>query len=398
MSSDILIDFKNVSKKYCRSLKRSLWYGVQDITKEVTGRSKDDFSLRKGEFWALDNVSFQLKRGESIGLIGHNGAGKTTVLKLINNLIKPTNGSITVNGTIGALIALGTGFNPLLTGRENIRIAAAVLGYTKKEVNKKFDEIIEFSEIGQFVDAPVRSYSSGMLVRLGFSVAIHTKPDILLIDEILAVGDLGFAIKCHKKINEYKQQGGTFILVSHGLHNVRFHCQKTIWINHGKIQLSGESHTVCDEYELYMSNHSTVTGACIVIDDSIKITDIYYPPTTDNNSEFVFEFVVESKRDIDKLILVLAIIDVNGQQVISNYSNIDKFYPKIKKGKTNISIKYDKLMLASGKYTISLVISEGDICNHLLFYQNYFKFTVKNKEPNFSVLNIHPLWQYSVVC
>jgi len=182
-----MIQVEGVSKRFSRSLKHALWYGLRDVGKEITGQGQEADDLRSHEFWALNDVSFDVREGETVGLIGHNGAGKTTLLKLMNGLIKPSQGRITVSGSVRALIALGTGFNPVLTGRENVRVASAVLGYGERETRERLGEIIEFSEIGEFIDSPVQSYSSGMLARLGFAVAIHTQPEILLVDEVLAV-------------------------------------------------------------------------------------------------------------------------------------------------------------------------------------------------------------------
>ncbi len=188
MSSDVLIHVEDVSKKFCRNLRRSLWYGLQDTAADLLGRGESSASLRPEEFWAVDDVSFSLKRGECLGLVGRNGAGKTTLLKMLNGLIKPDKGRIEIRGRVGALIALGAGFNPILTGRENVYVNGAVLGLSKREISERIDEIIDFAEIGDFIEAPVQSYSSGMQVRLGFAVATAMKPDVLLLDEVLAVG------------------------------------------------------------------------------------------------------------------------------------------------------------------------------------------------------------------
>ena len=193
---DTLVKVENVGKKFCRGLKRSLWYGVKDICSELIGQDNVHKELRKDEFWAVKRVSFDLKRGECLGLIGKNGAGKSTLLKILNGIIKPDEGRVTMYGRIGALIELGAGFNPILTGRENIYNNAAVLGIPKRDVDHRFAEIVDFAEIDEFLDTPVQNYSSGMKVRLGFAVAAHLEPDGLMIDEVLAVGDLGFVIKC----------------------------------------------------------------------------------------------------------------------------------------------------------------------------------------------------------
>lgn len=214
--TDTLIKVKNVGKKFCRDLKRSLWYGMKDICSELIGQNNVHKELRKDEFWAVKGVSFDVKRGECLGLIGKNGAGKSTLLKILNGIIKPDEGRITMHGRVSALIELGAGFNPILTGRENIYNNAAVLGMPKREVDRIFDDIIDFAEIGDFINTPVQNYSSGMRVRLGFAVAAHLKPDVLIIDEVLAVGDLGFVIKCLNRMAEMIPQTAT-IFVSHSM-------------------------------------------------------------------------------------------------------------------------------------------------------------------------------------
>jgi len=192
MQNDVIVEVDHLSKKYCKSLRRSMRYGIEDIGRNLLGLRSRSGVLREGEFWALNNISFQIKKGEVVGIIGPNGSGKTTLLKLLNGIFWPDQGKITVCGKIGVLIELGAGFHPSLTGRENIYINAAILGMTKDEVNEKFDSIIDFADIGDFIDTPVKHYSSGMFVRLGFAVAVHSDPDILLIDEVLAVGDVQF--------------------------------------------------------------------------------------------------------------------------------------------------------------------------------------------------------------
>ena len=201
MNNDVLICVEGVSKKFCRDLKRSLWYGVKDAVSDVFGR-EGSTDLRRDEFLAVNDVSFEVRRGECLGLVGRNGAGKTTLLKMLNGLIKPDHGRIEMRGRVGALIALGAGFNPILTGRENIYVNGSVLGLSRKEIDRKLEDIINFAEIGDFIDLPVQSYSSGMQVRLGFAVATAMEPDILLLDEVLAVGDDAFRSKCFDRKSE----------------------------------------------------------------------------------------------------------------------------------------------------------------------------------------------------
>lgn len=255
---EILIDVNNVSKKFCRDLKKSLWYGMKDITRELAMQKAQD-SLRDMEFWALKDVSITLRRREALGIIGPNGAGKSTLLRLLSGLIKPNSGSVRVRGRLQALIELGSGFNPILTGRENIYVNAAVLGIPKREVDKNIDKIIGFSEIDEFIDAPVRSYSSGMRVRLGFSIAIHVHPDVLVIDEVLAVGDQWFRRKARNAMVKLLQSNIGLIIVSHNLRAIIDMTHRTLWLDKGNVVRLGDTPTVCSEY-VYRSIYSTPSG------------------------------------------------------------------------------------------------------------------------------------------
>lgn len=274
--SNVLVKVEGASKKFCRSLKRSLWYGVQDVFADLnpfranrsgvnsyslSGRNEltsnpitittnltEAECLRPDEFWAVNHVSFELRRGECIGLIGHNGAGKTTLLKMLNGLIKPDRGRIEMRGRVGALIALGAGFNPVLTGRENVYVNGSVLGLSKKEIDAKFDEIVQFSGLEEFIDMPVQSYSSGMQVRLGFAVATAIEPNILLIDEVLAVGDASFRSKCINVIKRLQNRGVAIILVSHDMHNILRYCQSGLYLKHGQVVAAGSIDAVTAEY------------------------------------------------------------------------------------------------------------------------------------------------------
>ena len=373
-----ILEVNNLSKKYSRDLKASLKYGMYDAITDIFGRYKQTRELRPKEFWALRDISFNLKKGESIGLIGRNGSGKTTLLKVLNSLIKPTYGKISINGSIGALIALGTGFNPILTGRENARIAAAVLGFDSKYIDRMMDEIIEFSEVGEFIDSPVRTYSSGMLVRLGFSVAMQMKPDILFIDEVLAVGDIGFMVKCQKKITEYRNSGGSIVLVSHGLHNIRFHCDRALWINNSELVMDGESNKVCNEYEMSMQRGSLETNKPMVIDKDFDILSFNSKDNVTSYEEIDFDFTIQANRDVADPIIELCIFDSIGNPVIQRYSNLDEFIFNIKKGKNKLKISFDSLLLKS-----------------LLYCHNSYRFDVRNNETEYGMIANRPNWYIS---
>lgn len=200
------------------------------------------------EFLALKDVSFQVRQGESWGLIGTNGSGKSTMLKAISGILKPYKGSITVDGAVAPLIELGAGFDPNMTARENIFLNGCILGHTEKFMAQHFDEIVEFAEIGQFLDSPIKNYSSGMRARLGFAIATMVKPDILIVDEVLAVGDYKFRQKCEKRMQEMLKNGTTLLFVSHNIEEVRRLCTHAIWIDKGVARMQGEVKEVCDAY------------------------------------------------------------------------------------------------------------------------------------------------------
>jgi len=202
----------------------------------------------KEKFWVLHDVSFEAEPGEMIGIVGDNGAGKSTLLSLLSRIIKPTSGRIELNGRVGALLELGAGFHPDLTGRENIFLNGSILGFSKVEMTKIFDDIVSFSELERFIDVPIKHYSSGMHMRLGFSVAIHLQPDILLVDEVLAVGDQAFQARCLHRINRLKRQGVAIILVTHNLPEVQKMCDRAIWLDEGQIQAQGDVLDVIDRY------------------------------------------------------------------------------------------------------------------------------------------------------
>jgi ABC-type polysaccharide/polyol phosphate transport system ATPase subunit len=204
--------------------------------------------VKHQSFWALKEVSLNAYPGEGLGIIGPNGAGKSTLLKLIARVIRPTSGRVWVNGKVAPLLELGAGFHPELTGRENVYLNGAMLGYTRQEMNSKFERIVEFSELGEFIDAPMRTYSSGMWARLGFAVATDIRPDILIVDEVLSVGDEVFQRKCLRRIQGYQEQGSTILLVSHTMSLVKEMCQQAAWLVHGKLQAHGPVSDVIDAY------------------------------------------------------------------------------------------------------------------------------------------------------
>jgi ABC-type polysaccharide/polyol phosphate transport system ATPase subunit len=221
----------------------------QGGAKMLRGHLEDRFRRRKREvFQALKHVSFRLDRGESMAVVGRNGAGKSTLLSLVAGLAEPNEGCVTVNGRVAALMELGSGFHPDLTGVENLRLNASLLGLTRERTREVHDSIEEFADIGDFINQPLRTYSSGMIMRLAFSVAIHVDPDILIIDEVLAVGDQNFQAKCFDKISDLKHAGKTLLFVSHAANNVRKLCERALWLEHGEVMMDGSAGEVIDAY------------------------------------------------------------------------------------------------------------------------------------------------------
>ena len=240
-----MINLQNISLKY-RLIKERKRTFQAHIVNYFKGKRLDTQIL-----WALKNVSLDIGDGEALGIIGHNGAGKSTLLKVVSGVMKPVEGRVNVLGKIAPLIELGAGFDPELTGRENIYLNASILGFSRKEINAKYDRIVEFSELRDFIDAPLKNYSSGMIARLGFSVATEVDPDILIIDEVLAVGDAQFKTKSKERILQFRKKGITILFVSHDMDEVRSLCSKVLWLDHGYMKMIGDADTVIPEYESY---------------------------------------------------------------------------------------------------------------------------------------------------
>lgn len=245
--SDIVLGFDQVSKRY--RLRRG-WHfsSVGEAIGRLGRRVRGGVGTSEDFFWALRDVTFQIRRGESVGLIGSNGAGKSTTLKILSRVTVPTNGKFFALGKIGALIEVGAGFHFDLTGRENVFLNGAIMGMSRREVEAKFNSIVSFAEIERFIDTPIKHYSSGMAVRLGFAVAAHINPDILLVDEVLAVGDAAFQAKCLNKLAELRDQAKTIVLVSHNMTNIIQHCNRVVWLDRGTVRAAGDPETIVEEY------------------------------------------------------------------------------------------------------------------------------------------------------
>ena len=238
-----MIKLENISMRFNLGIEKN--FSIKEAFISVFDKKRRP---KKTEFWALKDVSFEIKKGEVIGLIGSNGAGKSTLLKVVSGVMKPTKGKVTVNGAISPMIELGAGFDLELTARENIYLNGAILGYSKEFIDEKFDDIVEFSELRDFLDAPVRNFSSGMIAKLAFSIATVVNPEILIVDEILSVGDIKFQEKSKNKMLEMIKGGTTVLYVSHSLQSIKELCDRVVWLEHGEIIKIGKSKPICEEY------------------------------------------------------------------------------------------------------------------------------------------------------
>lgn len=241
MKDDIVVSVEQISMRFNLGQEK-----VDNLKEYIIKFIKKQLLFR--EFWALNDISLEVKKGEVFGIVGYNGSGKSTLLKVIAGVMKPTRGKIKVSGTMAPLIELGAGFDPNLTGRENVYLNGAILGYTKKKLDYAFDEILEFSELGDFIDVPVKNYSSGMVARLAFSIATIVEPQILIVDEVLSVGDYKFQEKCQEKIKKVIEKGTTVLFVSHSIKQVEELCDRVAWIDKGHLKMIGDAEIVCEAF------------------------------------------------------------------------------------------------------------------------------------------------------
>jgi ABC-type polysaccharide/polyol phosphate transport system ATPase subunit len=309
MSSRFAMSLENVSKAYHLWGRRS-----QFATLKSALLGRDLRPTPEESVLALKNVSFAVHRGEAFGIIGRNGSGKSTLLKIVSGILKPTSGSLQVNGRIAALIELGAGFHPEISGRENVYINGIMLGLSKREIDQRFDKIIEFAGIGDFLDQPVKTYSSGMYVRLGFAVAVHVDPEILLIDEVLAVGDEEFSQKCVAKIQEMKYRGVTLLFVTHQLDQVRNLCDRALWLDHGESAAIGDPARVVDEYlQLVSAGGAVKVGAAPAV--------VFQPepaPEPEPEEEKSNDLAEEERWGSGEAVLTrVALVDDKGRELVA---------------------------------------------------------------------------------
>jgi lipopolysaccharide transport system ATP-binding protein len=382
VSDDVLISVENVSKKFAKRLRHAMWYGLRDLGRDVAGLEPRGGRLRTNEFWALQNISFELKRGECLCIIGPNGAGKSTLLKLLNGIIRPTQGRIRVRGRVGALIEVGAGFHPMLTGRENIYVNGAILGMGKREIDRKFDQIVEFADIGDFLDTPVKFYSSGMYVRLGFAIAAHMEPDILLIDEVLAVGDLSFRVKCYNAIARMLEHCAV-LFVSHNLPHLHRTSTRSMVLSRGQVKFQGAVTAGIAAYEEMLEvgwNRQEVTS------DRAKITRVEIC-SRGQAARPVHSYGQELQLYVDCLIapeipsfnVIVHFLDRSGDAVAEANSLALPGLISNPGGPCQLVVDLGRVPLAPGRYGISVTFLGGrNPCDHLCVAQQVCDLRIDN--------------------
>jgi len=412
---DLAIKVDNVSKKFSKRLRYTMLYGGLDLCATFFGIHQKFNRLRKGEFWALKDIDFEIKKGEAVGLVGANGAGKSTMLKMLNGIYMPDNGEISVYGKIGALIQVGAGFHPMLTGRENIYVNGEILGMTKKYIDKQFDSIVDFSGIEDFIDTPVKHYSSGMYVRLGFAVIAHCKPDILLIDEVLAVGDAKFKRKCLDHLRKLQKQGVTFLIVSHNMQSIQGIAEKGIFFDNGKLISFGDIGGVISKYEQKMftvdeiflnmgkTNMDLEKNSLKMVKSypgwetaqiklkSIKLLDQIGTNKTqfDSFETVMLEIKINSSLNTES-ILDIIIFHENSTACINSNHTI-----QIKKGLSTIYLKFDPIQLTTGRYKIGVFFFDKQFTapyasGHFGYFECFYKGPVLNPGVNSGYCRTQP--------
>lgn len=385
MDNEVLVEVKGVSKKFCKDLKRSLIYGMKDLTNDFLGVQQNKSQLRRNEFWAIKDISFELRRGESFGLIGHNGAGKSTLLKVLNGLIRPDEGEVRIRGRVGALIELGAGFNPILTGKENIYVNGQVLGFSKKEIDEKYDSIVDFAEIEKFIDTPVQNYSSGMKVRLGFAVAAQMEPDVLLLDEVLAVGDASFMMKCYKLIDSLLEKTAV-IFVSHNLPNVVRICRKALVMKNGREIFLGKVDEAARIYEnlhfdkMDKDSSLQISSFCQVIDPIEYFELSKMPQSLSYKQSVSLSIRIKSKKSLKNVTLSIDIRNLSDAFVASTKNSSEDFQIKIDAGEILWNIELSSIPVKRGKYflNVGLISEKGKI---LALSRNQYRFNIEDGYP-----------------
>jgi lipopolysaccharide transport system ATP-binding protein len=392
--SDTVIRATGISKKFCRSLRRAVSYGLIDIGRNAIGLSARSDRLRSREFWAVDDVSFELRRGEVLGIVGVNGSGKSTILKMLNGLIMPDRGRIEVNGRVSALIEVGAGFHPMLTGRENIYINGAILGMRRREIDRRFDSIVEFSGVGDAIDTPLKFYSSGMYVRLGFAVAAHLETDALLVDEVLAVGDAEFRTRCYRKIADLLREGVAIAFVSHNLVDLQRLCTRSFWLDEGRIEHEGDTMGVLGGYTEHV-DHMTLQESPFAHHElpeeqreGGRLTGVSFVNGEGTESDTFcsgecFRVVLgfETDHPDEALTFTFSFRSGDGSVYSAYCSAYDRFSLIPGRRRGAVELRIPELLLAPGVYSTSVGLWDGEYLAAFDWHWDVKTFRVTSRKP-----------------
>nr|WP_290224452.1 ABC transporter ATP-binding protein [Trichocoleus desertorum] len=375
--SDTVIRVENLGKKYIIGRQKQERYltlrdAIAQTARSVgqhfsSSKHKGKLRLDQEEFWALKDVAFEIKQGDRVGIIGRNGAGKSTLLKILSRITEPTTGRISIKGRVASLLEVGTGFHPELTGRENIFLNGAILGMGKTEISKKFDEIVAFAEVENFLDTPVKRYSSGMYVRLAFAVAAHLEPEILIVDEVLAVGDAQFQKKCLGKMEDVGKEGRTVIFVSHNTDSIRRLCSSGVYLSSGMVQDLGSIDYIVNQYleQFHTKDQENSQPHIIYFDNrrtgySVKRIEILEIDKTAKEKLYTwdsvrFRIVFHSPSNLNNGSVVVQISTLSGAVLTLCSTQPDSSFPiEFKKGINHVDCVFPRLMLSAGKYFIGV--------------------------------------------
>jgi lipopolysaccharide transport system ATP-binding protein len=372
--SDTIIRVENLSKKYILghqkeegyvTLRDAISNSAKGLLKPFQGSKSKVSNHASEEFWALKDVSFEINQGDRLGIIGRNGAGKSTLLKILSRIVEPTRGQIGIKGRVASLLEVGTGFHPELTGRENISLNGAILGMSKAEITRKFDEIVAFAEVEKFLDTPVKRYSSGMYVRLAFSVAAHLEPEILIVDEVLAVGDAQFQKKCLGKMEAVGKEGRTIIFVSHSMGAITTLCDKVVFLEKGKVRDIGEVNKVANIYlsELFDNSASDLSQLRLPgMGKEILFSDIQLVSDNESNLLFgenlKFMLTIRSSINMSNLIIGVSLYNNSGSCVGSLLT--ENIFSIRSNEEISVSVKMLNTNLAPGSYYASFGLGQKD--------------------------------------
>ena len=394
-----ILKVEGVSKKYCRSIKHTMLYGSTDLGKSFFGLNQNSSKLRSGEFWAVDNISFELRRGDTIGIIGSNGSGKSTLLKMLNGIFMPDKGRIEINGRVGALIEVGAGFHPLLTGKENVYVNGSILGMSKEEIDSKFEKIITFADIGEFVNAPVKHYSSGMYVRLGFSIAVHAEPDILLVDEVLAVGDEEFKRKCITKLNELRNIGKAIILVSHSMELIQGYSSHTMWMDEGIIKETGRPTDIIGKYLKHVitlrqgadkMQNSRGTGDATFLRVRLQNSAGDDVDRVNSGDEVIITAKIKFIKSVENPVFGLLLKNSEGTWVYGTNTMWHQMkFGTFRSGDVTYITFKQRMNVVANVYYIDLAVSYSDAVTVCQWLENAVKFTVESPSQTVGIANLN---------